>query len=227
MQQQQAKIKTLYIPRVKADITEADIAQVFHENNIGQISEADLVTRFHKNGTASHKMAFITMEMYYDTDEVDELVNSLTEGKYYKMTIDGRGHYWKLMKNTGKAPKRVIPGTFGVLIAKAIEGDEETRDECARQIGSCFNKLQEEVEDLRSQLIAIKNMLAYGKEEDTKVVLDANTNDESNCPIKSRIKSTYIENPVIKQGLYDGEQVQDQDGTTYTWSDKVKEWSSL
>jgi len=225
--QQQAKIKTLYIPRVKADITEADIAQVFHENNIGQISEADLVTRFHKNGTASHKMAFITMEMYYDTDEVDELVNSLTEGKYYKMTIDGHGHYWKLMKNTGKAPKRVIPGTFGVLIAKAIEGDEETRDECARQIGSCFNKLQEEVEELRSQLIAIKNMLAYGKEDDTKVVLDTNTNDESNCPIKSRIKSTYIENPVIKQGLYDGEQVQDQDGTTYTWSDKVKEWSSL
>jgi hypothetical protein len=33
----QDSLPTIYIPRVQYETTEADIAQVFHEHNIGQV----------------------------------------------------------------------------------------------------------------------------------------------------------------------------------------------
>jgi hypothetical protein len=237
----QDSLPTIYIPRVQYETTEADIAQVFHEHNIGQVLEADLVPRFHKNGSPSHKMAFITLEVLYNTHDANELMKSLNNDNpksEYIITVDNIGHYWKLMKNTGKAPKKVLPGTFGVLIAKAIEGDEETRDECARQLGSCFNKLQAQVEELQTQLLAVKNML-FTKETNDYVAATNNMTQEqhhhvakeSDCPILSRINNTgrAMEecNVVVKQGEYHGEQVQDQDGTKYIWNANSEEWSCL
>lgn len=246
----QDSLPMIYIPRVQYETTEADIAQVFHEHNIGQVLEADLVPRFHKNGSPSHKMAFITLEVLYDTEHATELMESLKSkdpSTEYIITIDDQGHYWKLMKNTGKAPKKVLPGTFGVLIAKAIEGDEETRDECVRQLGACFNKLQSQVEELQGQLLAVKNML-FTKETDDYV--ESTTSNmkpqhhqvmtkKDDCPILSRINNTTRSQSsklekameeghvVIKRGQYHGEQVQDQDGTNYLWNDNLKEWSCL
>jgi hypothetical protein len=233
----QDSLPTIYIPRVQYETTEADIAQVFHEHNIGQVLEADLVPRFHKNGSPSHKMAFITLEVLYDTQDANELMKSLNNANpksEYIITVDNIGHYWKLMKNTGKAPKKVLPGTFGVLIAKAIEGDEETRDECARQLGSCFNKLQAQVEELQTQLLAVKNML-FTKETDDYVASMKQQDSKQDCPILSRINNTSRTssssmeqgNVVIKQGEYHGEQVQDQDGNNYIWNDNLKDWSCL
>ena len=233
----QDSLPTIYIPRVQYETTEADIAQVFHEHNIGQVLEADLVPRFHKNGSPSHKMAFITLEVLYDTQDANELMKSLNNANpksEYIITVDNIGHYWKLMKNTGKAPKKALPGTFGVLIAKAIEGDEETRDECARQLGSCFNKLQAQVEELQTQLLAVKNML-FTKETDDYVASMKQQDSKQDCPILSRINNTSRTssssmeqgNVVIKQGEYHGEQVQDQDGNNYIWNDNLKDWSCL
>lgn len=234
----QDSLPTIYIPRVQYETTEADIAQVFHEHNIGQVLEADLVPRFHKNGSPSHKMAFITLEVLYDTQDANELMKSLNNANpksEYIITVDNIGHYWKLMKNTGKAPKKALPCTFGVLIAKAIEGDEETRDECARQLGSCFNKLQAQVEELQTQLLAVKNMLFTKETDDYVASMKQQQDTEQDCPILSRINNTSRTfsssmeqgNVVIKQGEYHGEQVQDQDGNNYIWNDNLKDWSCL
>lgn len=97
-------VKSLYIPRVFLNITEADIAGVFESLGLGEVDRIDLAPRFTASGRISANMAFVYFKTWSMSVAAQNLASRIVDSSRVARIVYDDPWYWVLLPNLTPLP---------------------------------------------------------------------------------------------------------------------------
>ena len=140
---------SIYIPRMKSEVTEEVVMNVFHSNDIGKVSRVDFKVNENEQ---RYKKAFVHFDEFYNTPMSYAVTSNL------------------MMENEEPFKLWVTPNEYWMLVINRYPVPEATMnihqiEECVNLVSKRVKKQEEEMESMRVELetmrILNKQMVAF------------------------------------------------------------------